>query len=162
MTLTTSPAGTQPVSDGDTDVVVVGAGPVGLALACALRHHGVRCRVFEERTEPRSTSRANNLWSRPQELLAAVGARDAIAETAYTVTTINVLLDGKPLDQVTLDGVASPYGAALYTSQAVIEEVLTGLLGQRGGEVEGGRTLLTLDEDADGRLSALSASRLHW
>ena len=151
MTTTTSasaPSGAP--RESTTDVLVVGAGPVGLALACALRHHGVHCRVVEQRTELRGTSRANNLWSRPQELLAAVGARDAIARTASPVAAVNVLLDGRPLDQVALTGLPTPYGAALSTSQAVIERVLTRTLEERGGLVEGGRKLLSLEQDADG------------
>ena len=134
----------------DTDVVVVGAGPVGLALACALAHHGVSYRVIEERTAPRKTSRANNVWARPQELLESIGVREAIAADAYDVSTINVLLDGKPLDQVSLDPGSSPHGSALYTSQAVIEATLTGVLTDRGGRVEGGRVVRSLTQDADG------------
>ena len=37
----------------DADVIVVGAGPVGLTTGCALRHHGVQCLILEERTEVR-------------------------------------------------------------------------------------------------------------
>ena len=32
----------------DTDVLVVGAGPVGLMLACELGRHGVRCRIVDK------------------------------------------------------------------------------------------------------------------
>ena len=145
-------AGTAPAQARayDTDVVVVGAGPVGLTLACALAHHGVACRVVEERTEVRKTSRANNVWSRPQELLESIGVRAPIAADAYPVSTINVLLDGKPLDQVDVGSGASPYGSVLYTSQAVIERTLTQALTDRGVQVEGGRTLRSLTQDADG------------
>ncbi len=72
---------TDPSTSGyDTDVAIVGAGPIGLTLACALAHHGVRFRLFERRTEAPKYSKANNLWARPQELLAAIGVRDALAE----------------------------------------------------------------------------------
>lgn len=75
----------------DTDVAIVGAGPIGLTLACALAHHGVRFRLFEKRTELSKYSKANNLWARPQELLAAVGAREALAEKSYAVSDVNVV-----------------------------------------------------------------------
>ena len=51
----------------DVDVIIIGAGPIGLATACALGHHGVRFRQFEQRREAKPWSRANNLWARPQD-----------------------------------------------------------------------------------------------
>jgi choline dehydrogenase-like flavoprotein len=36
----------------NTDVIVVGAGPTGLMLACELALAGVRTRILERRTEP--------------------------------------------------------------------------------------------------------------
>ena len=65
-----------------TNGVVVGAGPVGLTVACALQHHGVRLRILEPRTEPNPHSKANNLRARPQELLAGIGVHDRLAERA--------------------------------------------------------------------------------
>ncbi|WP_410603552.1 FAD-dependent oxidoreductase, partial [Bacillus sp. SIMBA_008] len=54
-----------PRSDGfDTDVIIIGAGPIGLTTACALAHHGIEFRVFEQRRQPKPYSRANNLWAR--------------------------------------------------------------------------------------------------
>ncbi|MET0316189.1 MAG: FAD-dependent oxidoreductase, partial [Rhodococcus fascians] len=42
----------------DTDVLVVGAGPVGLVLAVDLARRGTRVRVVDRRTEPTDESRA--------------------------------------------------------------------------------------------------------
>lgn len=134
----------------DTDVVVVGAGPVGLTLACALAHHGVRFRLLEQRTEPSQYSKANNLWSRPQELLDGIGVRDAVAGSAYAVHDVNVLLDGLPLDSVPVSRVDSPYQAALYTGQDVLESTLIRTLEQAGHSVERGRTVRTLTQDDSG------------
>lgn len=134
----------------DCDVVVVGAGPIGLSTACALRHHGVSCRIIERRAGPRDSSRANNLWSRPQELLATVGLRDGIAERSHAVRTTHVLQDGRPLDSVHIDEVASPYPAALYTGQDIIESTFVDELAARGTAVERERVLRRLDQDATG------------
>ncbi|MGW1628413.1 FAD-dependent oxidoreductase, partial [Streptomyces anthocyanicus] len=52
-----------------TDVIVVGAGPTGLMLACELALAGVRTRVLERRTEPQRDSRALSLIFIYQDLL---------------------------------------------------------------------------------------------
>lgn len=134
----------------DTDVVVIGGGPIGLTTACALAHHGVAFRLFEQRREPKPNSRANNLWARPQELLASIGIRDALAGRAYRITQINTLLNGKTVEPIAIADVASPYPDVLYSGQDVIETILAEQVRARGGTVERGRKVVGLEQDADG------------
>ena len=134
----------------DVDVIVVGAGPIGLTTACALGHHGVHARVFEERTKPKPHSRANNVWARVQELLQGIGVRDALATNAYRIEKQTAFLNGEPLDQVPLDEVKSPYPKVLYSGQDVIEKTLTEQAAAKGVPVEQGRKVTSLVQDADG------------
>ncbi|MET8829872.1 FAD-dependent monooxygenase [Streptomyces sp. NPDC004610] len=57
----------------DTEVVVVGAGPVGLLLAGELRLGGARVTVLERRTGPLAESRASTLHARTMEILDSRG-----------------------------------------------------------------------------------------
>jgi oxygenase len=57
----------------DTDVIVVGAGPVGLLLAGELRRGGARVTVLEQLTEPTTESRASTLHTRTMDILAERG-----------------------------------------------------------------------------------------
>lgn len=140
-------------SDGfDADVIIIGAGPIGLTTACALAHHGVDFRLFERRKTPRTHSRANNVWARPQELLASIGVRDALAEKSYRITKVNTLLNGRPVDPVDVAAVPSPYGPVLYSGQNVIEETLSAEIEKAGRQVERGRQVLSFVQDADGVL----------
>ena len=76
----------------DAPVIVVGAGPVGMATALGLAHHGVASVVIERREEPTVGSKAFGVWGRTLEildswglsapLLAAGDPRDAIAPVA--------------------------------------------------------------------------------
>lgn len=134
----------------DVDVIVIGGGPVGLTTACALSHHGVAFRLFEQRHHPKPNSRANNVWARPQELLAGIGVRDALAEKSYRIKQVNTLLNGKTVDPIEIANVASPYPDVLYSGQDVIETVLTEQVEAKGGKVERGRRIIDFEQDEDG------------
>ena len=137
-------------SEFDVDVIVVGAGPIGLTTACALRHHGVDCRIFEERSKPKPYSRANNVWARGQELLDGIGLREPLAKQSYLIEKQTLFLDGKPLDAVHLDEVDSPFPKVFYSGQDVIEKTLSDIVSERGHAVERGRKVVEIAPDEDG------------
>ena len=60
------------------DVVVVGAGPTGLMLACELALGGVKARLLDERTDMPNITRAFAVHARTLELLDARGMADEL------------------------------------------------------------------------------------
>ena len=58
----------------DAPVIIVGGGPVGLALALGLARYGARSIVLERNPEPVRESRAAVIWPRTQEILRDWGA----------------------------------------------------------------------------------------
>ena len=63
---------------GTPDVLVVGAGPTGLMLACELALGGVTVRLLEERTDMPNITRAFAVHARTLELLDARGLADQL------------------------------------------------------------------------------------
>ena len=57
------------------EMLVTGAGPTGLTLACGLAAQGVAVRVVDRASGPASTSRANILHARGVEVLGRLGCR---------------------------------------------------------------------------------------
>ena len=55
------------------DVLIVGAGPVGLTMAAALNQHGLSCRLIDKAAAPTDKSKALVVWSRTLELLDNLG-----------------------------------------------------------------------------------------
>ena len=134
----------------DADVIVIGAGPVGLTAGCSLRHHGVDCLILEERTALQAYSRANNLWARPQELLDSVGLRNALAAQAYPIRLVNFFINGAPTTPIQIDDVASPFPQVLYSGQDVIEATLVETFEARGGRLARNRTVTDITQDDGG------------
>ena len=50
--------------NNDTDVLIIGAGPTGLLLACQLAWWGVRLRIVEKNQGPSHTSKALAIQAR--------------------------------------------------------------------------------------------------
>lgn len=72
----------------ESDVLIVGAGPVGLALACALSQHGVSVRVVDKAAGPATTSRANFVHARGSEVLDRLDSLGTLPEEAVRAMTI--------------------------------------------------------------------------
>ena len=60
-------------SVADTEVLIAGAGPVGLALALELQRFGIRFRIVEKKAERSTTSKALGLQPRLSEVFAILG-----------------------------------------------------------------------------------------
>jgi len=62
-----------PADPNRTDVVIVGAGPTGLTLACDLARHGVPFRIVDKATEPFTGSRGKGVQPRTLEVFDDLG-----------------------------------------------------------------------------------------
>ncbi|MCV7226631.1 FAD-dependent monooxygenase [Mycolicibacterium komossense] len=137
-----------------TDVLIVGAGPVGLMMACELRRRQVSCRLVDKLTEFPATSRANGLQPRSMEVLDSLGVAERILEGANPVRGVVVMRRGAEVARLELPLPSAepdqPFPRVVIVNQAVIEGVLRTKLAALGGCVEGGRELTGFDESAEG------------
>ncbi|WHT22597.1 FAD-dependent monooxygenase [Crossiella sp. CA-258035] len=135
----------------ENPVIVVGAGPTGLTLACGLRAAGVPVRVLDAADGPATTSRALGLQPRGVEVLDRLGALADLPARALPVLNVDISVSGRMLAQLRV-GQQTRLGGqpGLLMSQATIEEALRARLGQLGGIVEWGQEVTDLDQDPGG------------
>ncbi|WP_203856067.1 FAD-dependent monooxygenase [Plantactinospora mayteni] len=143
---------------GSADVLVVGAGPAGLALACALRLHDVDVRVIDQAPGAATTSRANLLHARGAEVLDRLGALGDLPDRSAPALVLTTYISGRPAMTIRFGdpglGTARP---ALVLPQADIEAALRDRLVELGGTVEWSSTLVDLNQDADGVTAVLDS-----
>ena len=139
----------------DVDVIVVGAGPTGLAAACGLLRQGVRVRVVDKASGPASTSRANFLHARGSEVLDRLGALGDLPQRSVRAMKITTYLGDKPIMRIRF-GDPGMHTAAppMVISQAAVEASLRDRVSQLGGEIEWRTPLVDLRQDA-GRVTAV-------
>ena len=81
----------------DHDVAIIGAGPVGLLLACLLAARGVDVAVFEAREGVDDRSRAIGIHPPGQAALDAAGIGAQVGEEALALDGGEVICDGRVL-----------------------------------------------------------------
>ncbi|MFF4785618.1 FAD-dependent oxidoreductase [Streptomyces griseorubiginosus] len=139
----------------NTDVLVVGAGPTGLALGIDLARRGVDALVVEKADRLFPGSRGKGLQPRTMEVFDDLGVLDAILAAGGTYPVGMVWQDGERVGEhrmfepaeVTDD---SPYNAPWMVPQWRTQEVLFARLVELGGRVSFGREVVGFEQDTEG------------
>lgn len=147
------------------DVLVIGAGPTGLTLACELARRGVTCRVIDKAPGLFAGSRAKGLQPRTLEVFDDLGVIDAIhaggmAFPPFRLYAGQALVWERSLEQMLggqlpLGSDATPYPRAWLIPQWRTDRILHDRLVELGDGVEFGSELQALSQSDDGVLATV-------
>jgi 2-polyprenyl-6-methoxyphenol hydroxylase-like FAD-dependent oxidoreductase len=132
-----------------SEVVVVGAGPVGLVAGCELARRGVRVRVIEKLAQPTDQSRAVAVHARSLDMFDRMGIVDEILSTGIKAIAMQLYAGHSRLFRIPLGDVDSAFPFTLNTAQTETERVLSERLHSLGVTVERGVELVALSQDGD-------------
>ena len=118
-----------------TEVLVVGAGPVGLAVAISLAGQGREVTVVDRQAAGANTSRASVVHPRTLEMLERIGVSKRMTELGIHVEQFNIADGDRTLVPVRFDGLPTDYPYVLMIPQSVTEQVLLERLEELGGTV---------------------------
>ena len=91
------------------DVAIIGAGPVGIALASELIRHGLSVRILDKEPHPKDYSRAPVFWPRAQEALDLMGVLPLWDGMSAPLTHFHLSVYGKAAGSVRVDRGDSPH-----------------------------------------------------
>jgi 2-polyprenyl-6-methoxyphenol hydroxylase-like FAD-dependent oxidoreductase len=133
----------------DADVLIVGAGPVGLFLANECARRGLRWRLVETRATQSEHSKALAIFPRTLEIFDMAGLVNPFLEKANRVTSVEVATHGRTLAHMRFAPDESPYPFIAMVPQDVTERLLVEELGRKGGTVEYETTFVSAAEEDD-------------
>ncbi len=120
----------------DTDVLIVGAGPVGLFLANECARRNLRWRLVEERASQSEHSKALAIFPRTLEIFDMAGIVSPFLEKANRVTRIAVITHDRTLARMKFEPAGSPYSFVAMVPQDVTERLLVEELLRKGGSID--------------------------
>ncbi len=120
----------------DIDVLIAGAGPVGLFLANECARRGMRYRIVEKRSGQSEHSKALAIFPRTMEIFDMAGLVGPFLEKANRVTSVAVKSHERNLALMPFTPHESPYDFIAMVPQNITEQLLAEELGRRGGAIE--------------------------
>ncbi|MFI6844406.1 FAD-dependent monooxygenase [Kitasatospora sp. NPDC050467] len=138
-----------------TTVVIVGAGPTGLTLACGLARQGVAVRVIERAAAFHTGSRGKTLNPRSLEVLADLGLGEGLAAAGRTHLPFRKYFAGEFVNETepfasARRSAAVPYPASLWLPQTRVERLLRERLAEYGVTVELATELVDFTQNGEG------------
>ena len=131
-------------------MLIVGAGPTGLALGIGLRRHGINCCIIDRLGAPSPYSRALGLHARSLEIFEALDVLAPIRKASRRLKAVSVYGDKGFLFELDLTSLKAPYPWVLSCPQSEVETVLIDRYRMLGGELIRSAELLDFRQDGSG------------
>ncbi len=144
----------------ETEVVIVGAGPTGLALAVTLATTGVDVVIVDRLAEGANTSRAAVVHARTLEVLGELGAAAALIARGLRVDRFAISDGSRRLLTIPFDDLPTPYPYTLMVPQCETESVLLARLRALGHDVHRPFEVAAVAQDDAGVTLTMSTGQI--
>lgn len=136
-------------------VLIVGAGPTGLMMACELARYGIDFRIIDKKIEPTQGSNATWIQARTLEIFDAIGIGESFLKIGHKCEAINFYAHGKALANIPLTQINSTYPFILMLPQSETERLLNEKLEKSKMRVERSVELINIKQTEKGVISTI-------
>src|SRR6266508_3620014 len=144
-----------------TDVIIIGAGPTGLSLACQLTRHGIDFVIIDKNEGVTPYSKALGVHARTLEIYEQIGLAVKAVEKGTVAGKVRMLESGSLVGEVDLSNIGeglSPYPYMLVLEQSENERLLYEYLQSYDREVLWQTELESLTQDDEGVMACVRSS----
>lgn len=143
----------------ETDVLIVGAGPTGLALACQLIRYGVDFVIIDPKDATTPFSRAIGVQARTLEIYEQIGLADKLIALGKPAEKVRMIAGGEVRGEAVLKDIGagmSAYPFMLVVEQGKHEKLLYDHIRDHGHDVNWGQHLAKFTQDDSGVTAAIA------
>ena len=136
-----------------TDVVIVGAGPTGLALACQLIRYGIDFVIFDKKETTTPHSKAIGVQARTLEIYEQMDLAGKLVEQGWITRKASLVEGGEVRGVVELSRIGegmSPYPFLLIVEQGKHEKILYDFIKADGKDILWQTELESFSQDESG------------
>ena len=144
----------------DTDILIIGAGPTGLALACQLIRYGVDFVIIDTKDTTTPFSRAIGVQARTLEIYEQIGLADKLIALGKPAEKVRMIAGGEVRGEAVLKDIGagmSAYPFMLVVEQGQHEKLLYDHIVAEGRKVHWNQHLTSFTQD-DSRVAAIIAN----
>jgi hypothetical protein len=113
-----------PLNTLNTDVLIVGAGPTGLALATTFAKSGINHMIVDKLTLGQNTSRAAVIHPHTLEVLESIGVSERLLQEGLKLATFSIRDRDSVLTRLQFNTLPSKYACLLMLPQHKTERIL--------------------------------------
>lgn len=133
-------------------MLIVGAGPTGLMLACQLALRRIPFRIIDRKAGPTDKSKALVVQARTLEIFEQMGLAPPALRQGHAATGLNFIINGRWVQHISLQGIGqglSPYPFLFILEQSKTERLMLDFLAQYHLEVEWSTELIHVEQRED-------------
>jgi 2-polyprenyl-6-methoxyphenol hydroxylase-like FAD-dependent oxidoreductase len=142
-----------------TDVLIVGAGPTGLALAVTLARAGIDFVLVDKLDQGQNTSRAAVIHAHTLDALDEIGVAEPLAAKGLKIAKFAIRDRDRVLIRTRFDALPTPHSYLLMLPQDVTEQVLAERLAEAGGQVHRGYRVEEVTQDGEGARATIASAQ---
>lgn len=134
----------------NTDVLIIGAGPTGLALACQLIRYGIDFVIIDKKETTTPYSKAIGVQARTLELYEQIGLADKLIALGHKAEKVRMFAGGKVRGEAEFKDLGkglSPYPYILIVEQGRHESLLYDYMRTNGRDVEWQTELVSFQQN---------------
>ena len=144
--------------DKTTEVLIVGAGPTGLMMACQLAKHQVSFRIVDKKECPSTYSGALIVHARSIEIFDQMGIAEKVMQEAIIANNVRIVFNGKETAHISLLDIGqglTKFPNLYMMEQSKTEALLIDYISTRNYSVERKTELISFTQDETGVTSVL-------